>query len=99
LFYNDGADQPPLDPEVDECAVSGEGDDLAARTRPAGPAGVHVSVVDNAGVDVVHADITCWVTPGPVIAQTDNWAQKCEANTAETSISAQAGESPPCRSL
>ena len=51
-----------------------EGDHLAAGAGPTGAAGlraitegvemvVPVSVIDKAGTEVVHADITCWVTP------------------------------------
>jgi hypothetical protein len=41
-----------LDPVPDFDALSGGGDVV-----------VPVSVIDRAGTEVVHADITCWVTP------------------------------------
>ena len=44
--------QARLDPVPDFDAMSGGGDVV-----------VPVSVIDRAGTEVVHADITCWVTP------------------------------------
>lgn len=70
----DGAEVAPLDSEVDDRRLPAEGDDVTARDRAAGPPDftqiidgvefvIPVSVVDDHGTEVVHADITCWVTP------------------------------------
>ena len=69
-----GAVQPPLDPQGDERSVSGEGHHVSRAQARLDPPDftaitegtelvVPVSVIDRAGTEVVHADITTWVTP------------------------------------
>jgi hypothetical protein len=69
-----GADQPPLDTQGDECADQQKATtSLRAQARLDPPdfesitdgteIVVAVSVVDKSGTEVVHADITTWVTP------------------------------------
>jgi hypothetical protein len=66
--------QPPLDPQSDDRALPGESHHIAASAGSAGRARlsqitegvdlvVPVRVTDRSGVEVVHAEITTWVTP------------------------------------
>jgi hypothetical protein len=72
---SDRATQSSLDTKGDDRPVPGEGHHVATCTCSTGSAGFHaditdgvelvvpVTVTDRSGTEVVHADITTWVTP------------------------------------